>query len=161
SRAVTITGRILEGVSRAVPSTTPLVRWVARLGLVMQGAVVVATPGAIWHRVWSHLMILIYGFELLLLGAALLFGGADTRSTAVAALVATVAIHLAKLVLGDFIRGRRAWQRGLLVAAVLAVLAAAGVGAMALWQWGPGVLCGPPDSGEPPAALAALCPAPD
>ncbi|MDE2454484.1 MAG: patatin-like protein [Burkholderiales bacterium] len=161
SRAVTITGRILEGVSRAVPSTTPLVRWVARLGLVMQGAVVVATPGAIWHRVWSHLMILVYGFEVLLLGAALLFGGADTRATAVAALVVTLAIHLAKLVLGDFIRGRRVWQRGLLVAAVLALLGAAGVGTIALWQWGPGVLCGPADGSGPPGALAALCRTPD
>jgi patatin-related protein len=143
ARAVTVTGRVLEGVSLSdVPSAAPLARWASRLGLVLQGAMVVAVPGTLGQRLFAHILPMVYGFELLLLAVALLFGDAAFRFAALSALGVTAGAHLLTLLLRDAVRQGHGGKvvAGLVVAVLLLVPAAFGV--LAYLQQGSLAVCG-------------------
>ena len=144
ARALTITGRVLEGVThKHSPPASPVARWLARVGLLLQGAMVVAVPGTLGQRFGRHVLALLYLFEAMLLLVALIFGGAELRSAATSALVATLALHLLVLVLGDLMRGKRLWWRLAVSLAAALVVSAAGLGVWALSARGLGALCTP------------------
>ncbi len=148
ARAVTIMGRVLEGVSRSRGSTAPntLARWMARLGLVAQGALTLAVPGSLFRAIGRHLIILLYGFEGLLLLASYAFGSDGARRVATTALVATAALHGLVAVLGDWMLGRSRWLWGLGVATLCLLLVPLVLGLVGWMHLGPVTLvCGLPD----------------
>ena len=150
ARAVTVMGRVLEGVSQSdAPSTAPLARWAARLGLVLQGAMVVALPGTPGEHVFANLLPKVYAIEGVLLLVALLFGDAGLRFTALSALGVTALVHLVTMLLRDAAReGRRSKViLGALLAAALTVLllVPAGFGVLAYSQQRSAAVCGAPE----------------
>jgi patatin-related protein len=143
TRAVTVTGRVLEGITHKRTGTIKTGRWLARFGLVAQGIVAVSIPGTLTTQVWRHAMKLLYAFEVVLLGLALLFGSTDLRTLAVSALATTVALHLLTLIVGDVLRGtRRRWlyASGIAVFAALLFFAAIGL-LMVLHQGAEQAMC--------------------
>jgi patatin-related protein len=127
ARAVTVTGRLLEGVSRG-PAIAAPARWIARLGLVLQGLVALAIPRTLLHEGWRAFVLVLYGLEALLLVLALVLGSQDMRVLAVTALGVTAAVHIAVAILQDVVRGRSFWRRVLVTGVTLAVLGGAAVG---------------------------------
>lgn len=144
ARAVTVTGRVLDGIARRNEVKTALPRWLARAGLMAQGLIAVSLPGSLNQRWWSHGIKVLYAFELTLLAAAMLFGGPDARNMAVTVLGATLAVHVASLVVGDaMVWGRRKLVQWLVFATIVGVLVLALLGVVALnnagWRT---ILCG-------------------
>lgn len=132
ARAVTITGRVLDGVAAKRGAATAFPRWLARAGLVVQGLVAVSMPGTLNQRWLSHAMKVLYAFELVLLVAALLFGGPDARSMALALIGATLGVHLLSLLAGDIMVSRTRWRNRLVVGVAVALLLLAALGALGL-----------------------------
>jgi patatin-related protein len=129
ARAVSITGRILEGISTEYGAGNAGPRWLARLGLFLQGIVAVSVPGSMRYRMFSHWVKLLYAFELFLVVLTLLFGTPAARTMAFTAIGVTVAIHVLTFIVGDMLKARSRWLRflpWLLIAGVfgLAVLGA-------------------------------------
>lgn len=157
ARAVTITGRVLEGISKGRGRQAPVSRWLARLGLLLQGVVAVALPGTLKNRLWAHGVKLLYAFEIFAIVLALLWGGPELRSAAVTAFGVTIGVHLLTLVAGDAMRERSRWLHIAVLALIALLVALAAIGGAALFQQGlQQTLCGSrPDavSGRPlPAA---------
>jgi Protein of unknown function (DUF3376) len=134
ARAVTITGRVLDGITQRRGKNTTAPRWLARAGLVMQGLVAVSLPGTLNHRWWTHGMKLLYAFEALLLLLAMLFGASESRTLALTALGVTATLHLLSLLTGDMLRARAHWWRLAVAAAALVLLAAAVLGGVAVYN---------------------------
>ena len=132
ARAVTITGRVLEAISRQHGGSAVVPRWLARLGLTMQGLVAVSLPGTLNQRWWTHGVKVLYAFEGILVAAAFVFGSADLRTLAVTTFATTIGIHLLTLIAGDLARGSGRVFRLAMMAFVLALVALAGVGALTL-----------------------------
>lgn len=132
ARAVTITGRVLERIStqQGLDSFAP--RWLARLGLLLQGIVAVSLPGTLLQRWWTHGMKVLYAFEATALLFALLLGSGDMRTLAGTAIGLTLGLHLLSLIAGDLLRGRGRWLKLALSGLLIALLLLAGVGGFAL-----------------------------
>jgi hypothetical protein len=145
ARAVAIAGRMLEAISKSHDQAAAgtATRWLARLGLLLQGVVALSVPRSLGQRWRSDALRLLYGFEVLLLVLAWLTGGAELRWAALSALTVTAALHLLVLVAGDYAVGRNRWWRRAAVLAGCGVVAAALVGGVATWHWGRDVLCVP------------------
>jgi patatin-related protein len=133
ARAVTITGKVLDGITKRRGADTSLPRWMARAGLLLQGLAVVSVPGALMQRWWSHGLKLLYAFEILGVLLALLFGAEQARSLALTALVVTFLAHLSSLLVSDMMESRVTWRRWLLRAAIGAVLVSAVIGVTAIY----------------------------
>ena len=132
ARAVSVMGKVLEGVAARHGAGTAGPRWLARMGLVLQGTVAVSLPGTLRHRWWTHALKLLYAFEVMLFLLALPFGDGATRTLAISALAVTVLLHLLTLVMGDLLRARRRWQRWLLAAAIAGIVILAVLGLLVL-----------------------------
>jgi len=146
ARAVTITGQILDGVSQANAKTVaPLARWMARLGLVLQGAVAVAVPGGLTGPVFRRLLLFAYLFEVFLFGLSFFLGDPNLRTSAIGAFLATAAAQLATTLLGDYMRGRRILKQVFAVVGAL-LIGLAVVGGVALKQRGLDALVKPATS---------------
>ena len=157
SRAVTIIGRVLEGITQRRGAKTAAPRWIARVGLLLQGLVAVSLPGTLNQRWWSHGLKVLYAFEFVLLILALLFGGSEARSLALTGLGLTLTVHLLSVVFGDVMRSQTNWRQRLALVSAIAVLALAVTGGLALHNAGwRSVLCGPP--GDNPSSSAATAP---
>jgi len=137
ARAVTITGRVLESVSKKRDAGKTVPRWIARLGLLLQGIVAVSLPGTLNQRWWTHGVKVLYSFEAVLVALAFLFGNADMRTLAITALASTFAVHLLTLIAGDLMRGRRYWVvYGVAMAVLAGLVALALVGALVIVHQG-------------------------
>ncbi|WP_425259512.1 patatin-like protein [Rubrivivax sp. RP6-9] len=136
ARAVTITGRLLEGVAARRDLDLPVVRWLARFGLVAQGLLAVSVPGSLRGMLWAHWLKVLYAFELTMLALGLLFASEPVRTTAVTALGITALVHGTTLLLGDVMRSRKTWKaKGAWALAVPVVLLAL-TGVLALTRVG-------------------------
>lgn len=131
ARAVSITGRVLQTISTRRNVSTVAARWLARMGLLLQGLVAVSLPGALAQRWWSHGIKVLYAFELTAVAAALLFGG-GTRSLALTALGVTVGVHLASLVIRDYMRHCNFWIKLMVNVTIVVVVTVAALGALML-----------------------------
>jgi hypothetical protein len=140
SRAVTVTGRVLEGVVKDQNGSPTTLRWLTRAGLAAQGLVALSIPGSILWHLRRHWLALLYAFELVALVIGIVFGPAGMRTAMLTALGVTVATHLATLLLADAMRSKRRWVVGLIVAASMTVLVLAGLGALVLAQDGLNIL---------------------
>ena len=132
ARAVTITGRVLEVIGKQHNVGNVVPRWLARLGLMMQGIVAVSLPGTLNQRWWTHGVKVLYAFEAILLAAAFVFGNADMRSLAVTTFATTIGIHLLTLIAGDLARESGRVFRLVMMGFVLVLVILAGVGALTL-----------------------------
>lgn len=132
ARAVTITGRVLQGISVKHGSGSLVPRWLARLGLILQGIVAVSLPGTLKHRWWIHGMKLLYSFEVFALVVAILFGSSDMRTLTLTALGVTFGVHLLSLIAGDLMRERGRWLYFAVIAVLVGLIGLAAVGALAL-----------------------------
>jgi patatin-related protein len=127
SRAVTILGRMLEGISVQRNKSSMLFRWLARGGLILQGLVAVSLPGsfkALWR---AHFMNILLFIALATGALALLTGDATILGFAVKAIIVLVVVYLVVFILTDIMQSRRGWQRkgmwsGAVLIALLAVL---------------------------------------
>ena len=104
ARAVTITGRVLQVISKNHDAGEAPSRWIARLGLMLQGIVAVSLPGTLNRRWWTHGIKVLYAFEAVLVVLAFLFGNADMRTLAITALASTFGLHLLTMITGDIAR---------------------------------------------------------
>jgi patatin-related protein len=159
ARAVAVTGKILQAVSRSrAPQVEPLARWTARLGLLLQGAMSVVVPGTLRQRLAVRLMPQIYFVEVFLLLLGFTIGGADLRATALTAFVATLTLHMLVLLLRDRVTEGR-WGFAV-TAVVLALLLGfpTAVGVIALSRDGPvKAACGPAPASAASGAMAKAC----
>lgn len=121
ARAVTITGRVLESISKKHDAGKAVTRWIARLGLMLQGIVAVSLPGTLNQRWWTHGVKVLYAFEAVLVVLAFVFGNADMRTLAITALASTFGVHLLTLMTGDLMREK---QHRIVHGAVMCVLGA-------------------------------------
>jgi patatin-related protein len=137
SRAVTITGRVLEQIRTREGKRSSLFRWLVRSGLLFQGLVAVALPGSLKSLLISYFLPVLYLFEGLWLAFALLIGSAGARSFAVTALVVTSALHVLILVLRDRMESKAGMSKvwPILASLILLLLATVGVVALANFDW--------------------------
>lgn len=163
ARAVTITGRLLEGISKARSGRVPLMaRWLSRLGLLLQAAVAVALPGGLAGPLFRRILALLYFVEVVLVAIAMVLGDAQFRSASLGALIATIALHLVVLVVGDVMRNRHAVLKTGAALVALGLLALAGAGGVALKHRGFSALSAPsadrpavkPEAGDAPAGCS-------
>lgn len=101
SRAITITGQILEQIEKRQRSGASRMVWVTRGGRAFQALLAVATPGSLLRRVWQHWLVMLYLFEIIVAGAAVLLANVEVRNFALAAFALTFAVHLVTLLVGD------------------------------------------------------------
>lgn len=159
ARALTITGRILEGSEKryreAKPSRMGMV-WVTRGGRALQGLLTISTPGGLPNAVFRHWLALLYSFEALIVVGAIAFSAPAARSFGLTCFFITLALHAATLVAGDLMYRRWGWLR--LIAALFAVgvLALASLGALA-WSNGTigSIICA--GGNDRPWVLRELC----
>ncbi len=139
SRAVAISGRMLDEISKRHGAGTFVFRWLARLGLMFQGLVAISLPGSLTTQWWSHTMSMLYMFEAaLLLIAYLPFGVVELRGFSWKIFGITVLVHVMKLLVGDIIhsqaRRSRMFIRMLLPSVVLLIVVLAVVGGLDLYS---------------------------
>lgn len=136
ARAVTITGRVLQVISKKHGAGEMPSRWLARLGLVLQGTVAVSLPGTLNQRWWTHGMKVLYAFEVVFVAFALLLGSPDMRTLAITALASTFGVHLLTLIAGDLTRGRNRVLHVSMMVVLAVVIALACVGALVVVHQG-------------------------
>ncbi len=132
ARAVTITGRLLEVISKQHGGGSAVPRWLSRLGLMIQGIVAVSLPGTLNQRWWTHGVKVLYAFEAILVVAAFVFGSSDMRSLAVTTFATTIGVHLLTLIAGDLARESGRMFRFVMFLFFVALVALAVVGAFSL-----------------------------
>ena len=137
ARAVTITGRVLEVISKRYDGGKAVPRWLARLGLMLQGIVAVSLPGTLNQRWWTHGVKVLYAFEVVLIAFAVLLGSSDMRSLAITAFATTAGVHLLSLMVGDMMREKQKHVvRFVAIGMLTALVALAGIGTLALVHQG-------------------------
>lgn len=137
ARALTITGRILEGSEKRYRQQGKSMVWVTRAGRVLQTLLTISTPGDWPHALLRHWLGLLYGFAGFIVVASLLFASPAARTFGLTCIGVTMVLHLASLVAGDLMHRKRGWLK------VIAFLAAATVLLLALlgaWAWYSGSL---------------------
>lgn len=131
ARAVTVAGRVLEGVTHG-KGVEALPRWLARGGLVAQALVAVSMPERPLALLKRHWLTMLYLFTGLIFGLGTLFSVPAMRSAALTTLVLLAVTHLITVGLGDVMRGHTLWKSAATWIALAAVLVLAGAGAWAL-----------------------------
>jgi hypothetical protein len=142
ARALTITGKILEEAEKRYHSPFSRMVWVTRAGRALQALLAISMPGSLLEALSRHWLMLIYVFETLIVGGAILFSSQSALSFGFSALGLTIVLHLASLLTGDLI-GRRRWRIILLAAIIsIIVLGLAALGTYAFFNPGPrSVMC--------------------
>ncbi len=135
SRAIKVTGRVLEGISRDNNGTGSVpARWLARLGLLLQGLVVVSLPGSM-GRMWAgHALSVLYAFLIAALVFAFAFGDGGSRMTVIAALLLTMTVHLVALMIGDLAHRSERTVLWFLSTVLLILCALTAYGGYRLWK---------------------------
>jgi patatin-related protein len=134
SRAVTITGRMLEEIVGQHGRKSLALRWVARCGLMVQGMLAVSLPGTVFERLRTHIMNLLYAVEILAVVFAMFLGGHEMRSLTVTAFIVTVTLHVMILSISDLMQSQTTWLRKTLLIGTFSILALAGLGSFSLYH---------------------------
>lgn len=158
SRAVTITGRILEQIEKAQGGRRAV--WITRGGRALQALIAVAVPGSLLSMVWTHGLAVLYLFEAFVAVAGALLAEPAMRNLGLSALGITAGVHLGSLLLRDVMK--REWKVRIAAATLgaVALLGLAGLGAIGLMQVGAqGLVCGtaPAGGGERGPVGQLLC----
>jgi hypothetical protein len=142
ARALTITGQILEEAEKRRRLQSPRMVWVARTGRGLQALVAISTPGSLLQAVFRHWLGLLYLFEALIVGGAMLFSAPAARTFGLTAFGLTLALHVASLVAGDLIDRKRGWIRFTGAVLIVAVTVLTLLGVLTLYYHGlQGTIC--------------------
>jgi patatin-related protein len=133
ARALTVTGRVLEGIAEG-RAVQPLARWLARAGLLAQGLLAVATPGSVWALVGRHGLILLYLFAAATVALGTLLAAPETRNAGLGAFALLFIAHAAIVLTRDRLRGRAPWRSRVAALAIAGVVALAAVGGWTLYR---------------------------
>jgi patatin-related protein len=158
ARALTITGRILEGSEKHYRLQGSRMVWVTRGGRALQVLLAVSTPGGWSHAMFRHWLGSLYLFELLVVVGAMALSAPAVRTFGLTCLGVTLALHAASLVTGDLIyRKKKRWLIAIAFLLAVAVLVLAALGG---WVWSNGTLTSMICAGGPERAwiLLKLCP---
>ncbi|MBA4211634.1 MAG: hypothetical protein C0449_00985 [Polaromonas sp.] len=143
SRAVAVTGRVLQGVSRRPALLPGLSRWLARAGLVLQSTVALSMPGSLAQGWFSYAVKVLYGLIFILLIASFAFGSREMTSVVLKTLGVIAGLHLLLALLGDVLREVTSVRRVLSGAFLVGAATLALLGASGLYKLGPiALLCG-------------------
>lgn len=130
ARALTITGRVLQGIEQQQRVKAQRAVWMTRAGLALQALLALSTPGSLAASVVRHWVHRLYLFALLLAGAGFLFATPAARNLGFGLLVVIALLDLLLRVAGDAQHRRWGWLKfavGLLVSGLL------GLAALGLW----------------------------
>jgi hypothetical protein len=122
ARALTITGRILEGSEKRFRAQESRMVWVTRGGRALQVLLAISTPGGLSQAMLRHWLGLLYLFEILIVAGAILFSASAARTFGLTCFGLTLALHVASLITGDLMHRKWGWLKlalGLLAAGVL------------------------------------------
>ncbi|QPF93677.1 patatin-like protein [Bradyrhizobium commune] len=136
TRALTITGRILEELEQRRRGQRSWMLWVTRAGRATQVLLAISTPGGLSEALFRHWLGLLYLFEAVIFIGATLLGFSGVRNFAVAAFAVTAAIHIASLITQDLIVRRSGRLRAIGLAFGITTLVLAFMGAMAVVNGG-------------------------
>ncbi|HEY8607363.1 MAG TPA: patatin-like protein [Noviherbaspirillum sp.] len=129
SRALSISGRMLEAIGRDNNRTSFALRWLARGGLIFQGLVAISLPGTLKALWWGNVMSLLYLAGAVLALGGLLTGSSQVFSLAFATIFATFVVNVLVFVLADIMRSENRRTRKAMHAAGVIMIALAGFGA--------------------------------
>ena len=130
ARALTITGRVLQGIEQQQRVKAQRAVWMTRAGLALQALLALSTPGSLAASVVRHWVHRLYLFALLLAGAGFLFATPAARNLGFGLLVVIALLDLLLRVAGDAQHRRWGWLKfavGLLIGGLL------GLAALGLW----------------------------
>jgi len=168
TRAVTITGRMLEQIEQAQQLAGQHAVWITRLGRAAHALVAISLPDKPLYKLSRHWLALLYGFELMAFLAGTVLAAPQARTMALTALVITGIVHLGSIVITDIVARQHAgrlgvWRlRAVHALAVVGVLTIVGVTGLAAWGvhqvgWR-GMVCGlPADRAQASALTSGLC----
>lgn len=128
SRAVTITGRVLEGIGKQSGKNSAMLRWLVRFGLMFQGLVAVSLPGSVLDQIRRHFMAMLYMFVALWVILAWITSSIPMQSFALSTLLVIGFLHVLTYLTHD-VMGEKGWIRrlGILITVLFLMLSAAGV----------------------------------
>ncbi len=106
SRATQVSGKILEGISEETGRGSGGVSWIAKLGQVFWGLVIVAAPNSIWNLLFVYWLQVLYFFEACLIIGGALLSSPQVQQFGFISFLVTMIVHLTTLVFHDYMRGR-------------------------------------------------------
>lgn len=109
SRALTITGQILEEAEHRRRGQRSWMMWVTRAGRAVQTLLTISTPGSLGRAVFCYWLGLLYVVEILFFGITALIGASGARNFSLIAFVITAAVHVSITMLGDFVARQEKW----------------------------------------------------
>lgn len=136
ARALAITGQMLEESEKRHRLPFSRMVWVARGGRALQALLTVSTPGSLSKSLYRHWLVLLYVFEAVIIGGALLLSAEPARTFGLTALAVTFVLHMASLITGDLIVGRGGWLKAAVVLLAFMLLVLAVLGLLALHSGG-------------------------
>ncbi|EJN11072.1 Protein of unknown function (DUF3376) [Bradyrhizobium sp. YR681] len=136
ARALAITGQMLEESEKRYRLPMSRMIWVARGGRALQALLTVSTPGSLSKSLYRHWLVLLYVFEAVIIVGALLLSAEPARTFGLTALAVTFFLHMASLITGDLIVGRRGWVKVAVFLLSFVVLVLAALGLLALRSGG-------------------------
>ncbi|MBL8062529.1 MAG: patatin-like protein [Anaerolineales bacterium] len=112
SRALRVFGNLLNGLSNTHKQFSTPAKWLTSASSIFAGILAVALPNSFGNfLVAGYWVWLLYIFELLLVGAGLLFGSPALNQIGVASLIVTFLAHLTLTVFNNRLSGRSKWIR--------------------------------------------------
>lgn len=133
SRASRIIGKMLEQLSEKRNLSKSGGSWVARLGQVFWGLVIVAVPGSLVNLLVRHWLKVLYVFEALLIVSGTLLTNTPMQQLGITLAAITLGMNFLIFLISDFIKGRKFWLRLLVTLLVSAFILLAALGADALF----------------------------
>jgi hypothetical protein len=106
SRATRVIGKVIEEIGDR-HGQKGSVSWVARLGQVFWGLVIVAVPGSMLNLFFRHWLKVLYTFEIILIAASLILSNQPMINLGFILFGVTAAVHVLVKAMNDFMRGRR------------------------------------------------------
>lgn len=137
ARAVTITGRVLQGIEQQQRVKAQRAVWLTRAGLALQALLALSLPGSLAANVVRHWVHRIYVFAALLFGGGLLLSSPTARNFGLGVLVLVAVVDLLLRIAGDAQHRRWGWLKFAVGLILTGVLALAAVGLIGLLKHGP------------------------
>ena len=130
SRAVTVVGEMLKGLTTDSALAQKPGIWLARIGRLMWGFVEVSVPGSILRQLFRHASVVTGICALLLVVVGIFFNFGDAQRVGWIVLGALLALNVGSMTLGAYLTGRNRILLALKVLgiALVVLLAATGAG---------------------------------
>ncbi len=136
ARAVTITGRVLQGIEQEQRLKAQRAVWLTRAGLALQALLTLSLPGSLASSVMRHWVHRVYAFAALLFAGGLVLSSPTARNFGLGVFVVVAVADLLLRIAGDAQHRRWGWLKFALGGGLLAILGLAAVGAFALVRQG-------------------------